>query len=371
MSKWVRSMSAVAGTLLVAASLGACGSSGDNSTGASSSTSGGDSTAASSAPLAGKKIGISPYWLDESNTLYTDGMKKYLTAQGAEVTILNPNADAAKQRDQVNTFITDHYDAVILEPINAASAVPMLRQLQNSDIRTALFWNVPPADQMQGLKAPVFEVNNFDSFEAAGKAAAAYVKDKMHQDPKAIIFDNPSNPINHARAVGFEQGLKSAAPNADVLFNDSVELNGPAARAKMADLLQSYPEANVIMPNIGEAAVGAYGALKAAGRGKADDKVAKTEYVLASDPDSQLMDMFVDPSTSVIDMVQTELADGGVEVGKVVEQMLQSPDWKQMDQRQAVPSRLMSRDCAAAAKEFAEQSSSLKDYRPVDCSKAS
>lgn len=317
--------------------------------------------------LEGKQVGISPYWLDDANTIYTNAMKDYLSDLGAEVTILNPEGDAAKQRADVNSFVTNGFDAVVLCPVNTASTVPMLRELQDKGIRTVLFWNVPTDEEMQGLTAPIFELNDYETFKQAAHAAAQYVTGTMGDEPKAIIFDDASNPVLHARAQGFEDGLLEADPNAQVLFRDKVEFDIDGARAKLADLLLAYPEVNVISPSNGQAAIGAYSALQAAGRGTAVDKVADTEYLLLTDATNATMDILLDPSKSGIDLVQGLQRDGGFDVGETVEQMLLTDDWKSMGGRKAVPSRLMSHECTEAAEQFASQNSELQDFKAIDC----
>ncbi len=321
-------------------------------------------------PLNGKKIGISPYWLDSGNTIYTNGMKSYFEPKGASVTILNPNGDAATQRAEVNEFITAKYDAVILCPVNAAQEVDYLRKLQDAGIRTLLFWNVVPQDQMQGLKAPVYQLNDYEAFKQAGMKAVHYVKDVMHETPRAVIWDDASNPVLHARANGFEDGLKAADPNVTILFRDNVDFTVNGSRAKMQNLLTAYPNMNIISPSNGAAAAGIWAALTAAGRGKANDKVAKTEYLLECDPNDANMRRFLDPSTSVIDMVNIQMWEGGIEVAKQTEAMLSDPNWKDVSLVSAVPSMLMSHDCAMAAEQYSAQNSTLKDYRPISCDDA-
>jgi ABC-type sugar transport system substrate-binding protein len=363
-----RTRAALAGLAIITLGLAACA--GGNGAGTPSAsgqaTSGQTSTAL---PLAGKQIGVTPYWLDDANTIYTNAIKDYLSGLGAEVTVLNPEGDAAKQHADVNSFVTNGFDAVVLCPVNTASAVSMLKELQDKGIRTALFWNVPTDEEMQaaGLTAPIFELNDYDMFKEAAAKAVEYVTGTMHQDPKAIIFDDPSNPVLHARAQGFEDGLRAADPNVQVLFRDKVEFDINGARAKLADLLLAYPEANIISPSNGQAALGAYSALQSAGRGKAVDKVADTEYLLLTDATNATMDILLDPSKSGIDLVQGLQRDGGVEVGKAVEKMLLSDDWKSMGGRQAVPSRLMSHSCTDAAEQFASQNSELQDFKAIDC----
>jgi ABC-type sugar transport system substrate-binding protein len=347
--------------------VGGCGSNpgGDSGNPQTSAGAGGDVDK----PLAGMKVAVSPYWLDAGNLLLASGVETYLEGKGAEVTVFNPDGDAEKQRNDINTFVTDRYDAVVLCPVNTASSVPLLTDLQEAGIPTALFWNVPSADEMGDRHAPVFELNDHDSFKAAALNAVEYVTQTMKQDPKAIILDDPSNPVLHARAVGFQEGLEAADPKVEILWMDTADFTQDGARAKMADLLVSYPEVNIIAPPNGESALGVYSALRAAGRGEAVDHVSKTEYLVLTDTNNALVELMLDPSTSAVDLVQVMQLDGGAAIGKKIEEMLNNPDWINMDSREVTPSRLMSHECEAAAQEFASQNSVLDDFTPIDCSK--
>jgi ribose transport system substrate-binding protein len=338
--------------------------------GESQGTSAGDQ-GKSGLPLDGMKIGITPYWLDSGNLVYTTSIKNYLEERGADVSVLNPNGDAAVQRDQVNVFITAGYDAVVLCPVNPGQQIALLKKLQDANIPTVLFWNVVPEGEMEkeGLHAPVFVLNDYETYREAAKKAVEYVRKNLGEEPKVIIFDDPSNPVLHARANGFQDGLLEAAPNAEILFRDFIKFTQNDARTKMQDLLLTYPEVNIIQPSNAEAGSGAYAALRAAGRGEAVDKIAKTEYILFEGPNNARLDFFLDPSTSIIDFVLIDFVGGGIEIGKKVEEMLGNENWKEMGGRMVVPSELMAHDCETAAAQFAEQYSILDDFEPIDCSK--
>ena len=114
---------AVAGTMAV--SLAACGSSASSAPASSSeATSEAATSAAESAAESvvettqGGKVGVCIYKFDDAfMTTYRNALQEILEGKGYEVTIVDGNNDQAKQNEQINTFITQGVDALIINPV--------------------------------------------------------------------------------------------------------------------------------------------------------------------------------------------------------------------------------------------------------------
>ena len=119
---------AVAGTMAV--SLAACGSSASSAPASSEATSEAATSAAESAAESvvettqGGKVGVCIYKFDDAfMTTYRNALQEILEGKGYEVTIVDGNNDQAKQNEQINTFITQGVDALIINPVDRKSVV--------------------------------------------------------------------------------------------------------------------------------------------------------------------------------------------------------------------------------------------------------
>ena len=82
--------------------------------------------AAGDAELAGKKVGVCIYqFSDNFMTLFRTELENYLVSQGFSadnITIVDGANDQATQTGQIDNFITDKVDVLIINPVNSSSA---------------------------------------------------------------------------------------------------------------------------------------------------------------------------------------------------------------------------------------------------------
>ena len=147
---------ALAGCMAV--SLAACGGSASTSTAASESTAPAESTsvaesAAESAAESvteatqGGKVGVCIYKFDDAfMTTYRNALQEILEGKGYEVTIVDGNNDQAKQNEQINTFITQGVDALIINPVMTSAADQIISTVKGADVPTVLINREPTAD---------------------------------------------------------------------------------------------------------------------------------------------------------------------------------------------------------------------------------
>ena len=153
---------AVAGCMAV--SLAACG--GSASTAASSEAASTESAATSAAESAaesvteatqGGKVGVCIYKFDDAfMTTYRNALQEILEGKGYEVTIVDGNNDQAKQNEQINTFITQGVDALIINPVMTSAADQIISTVKGADVPTVLINREPTADQMSAYDKLVY-----------------------------------------------------------------------------------------------------------------------------------------------------------------------------------------------------------------------
>ena len=104
------------------AAMTACGGSSSTSTAASSAAA--SSTAASSAAASGSaNIGVCIYqFADNFMTLYRTDLEEYLKDMGYAVTIVDGKNDQNTQTEQINTFLQQGVDVLVINPVQTTSA---------------------------------------------------------------------------------------------------------------------------------------------------------------------------------------------------------------------------------------------------------
>lgn len=150
-------------TVGMAFSLAACGGSAPASS-APASSDPASSTPASSAPAdaaasaasdveqavpAGGKIGVCIYKFDDNfMTVYRNKLQEILEGKGYEVSIQDGNNDQAKQTEQINTFITQGFDALIINPVQTTAAASIIQLVKDAGIPTVIINREPTAEDM-------------------------------------------------------------------------------------------------------------------------------------------------------------------------------------------------------------------------------
>ena len=139
----------------VCLSLAACGG-----TNASTSDSGssGESQSAEATPTGEKlKVGVCIYKFDDAfMTTYRNALQSMLEEKGYEVTVVDGNNDQAKQTEQINTFITQGMDALIINPVMTSAADSIIAAVKQADIPTVIINREPTAEQMAAYEKVVY-----------------------------------------------------------------------------------------------------------------------------------------------------------------------------------------------------------------------
>ena len=115
--------------------LAGCGSSGNDSGSAGSE---GSTGAAGESSLADKKVGVCIYqFSDNFMTLFRGELENYLIEQGFSkdnISIVDGANDQATQSGQIDNFIADGVDVLIINPVNSSSAASITDKVVAADI---------------------------------------------------------------------------------------------------------------------------------------------------------------------------------------------------------------------------------------------
>ena len=104
-----------------------------------------------------KKVGVSIYKFDDNfMTTYRIALEEILKARGYEVTIVDGNNDQAKQTEQINTFITQGMNALIINPVMPSAASSTVSLVAGADMPTVFINREPTAEDMAGFNKLVY-----------------------------------------------------------------------------------------------------------------------------------------------------------------------------------------------------------------------
>mgnify|MGYP001036023201 CR=1 FL=1 len=116
-----RSFLAAAGVVTAAGVLTACG--GSSSSTAASSTAASSAAASSEAATGSANVGVCIYqFADNFMTLYRTDLEEYLKDKGYSVTIVDGKNDQNTQTEQINTFLQQGVDVLVINPVQTTSA---------------------------------------------------------------------------------------------------------------------------------------------------------------------------------------------------------------------------------------------------------
>jgi ABC-type sugar transport system substrate-binding protein len=278
---------------------------------ASAAYAGTNSSGSRSTPLAGKTVAWVMWGTDPYALAATGSFKKAAQAAGMKVILVDGKNDPVVQAKAINTLIAQHVAGIVWQPSDPASAVAPAKKIRAAGI-PLVFDQVSPSPSSHFTAPLVPSEHMAAETKKAGEDAANFVKNTLHQTPAIVDFDLVNVPLCHQqRMVPFVNGVKSVAPDAKIVFWDTVPVTKDGTLAKMENLLQANPNFNIFTGCGGDLIVGGFAGLQNAGRGKADAGVPKTEWVLMIDGTPEQLKYQLDQNASVVETIMQRPADSG------------------------------------------------------------
>lgn len=185
------------------------------------------------------------------------GLRQAADAHGYKLIVTSGDFDLAKQQSQIDNFIVQHVDAIIVCPVDSKGIAPAIKQA------TAAHIPVFTAD-IAAQGAPVVSHVASDNV-AGGRLAAEYIAKALHDRGDVGIIGEPEVQSTIDREAGFRDALKSH-PGITVVSS----LNGAGVRDRALkatdDMLQAHPSIDAIFAINDESALGALSSAQTRGR---------------------------------------------------------------------------------------------------------
>ena len=275
--------------------------------GCQSANQGGSGGSASSS--SGKRIGVT--LLTREHEFYRDleaGLKDAADKQGYQLTVTSGDFDLAKQQSQIENFVVQKMDAIIVCPADSKGIGPAIEQANNAGIPV---FTADIAAQSGRVVSHVASDNL-----AGGRLAADFIARAIGGEGSVGIIGQQEVQTGLDRENGFKEELAAKHPNIKVV----AVLNGGGVRDRSLkaaeDMLQGNSAIKAIFGINDDSALGALSAAEARGRG---DLVivgydATPEAVKAIQRGSQLKaDVAQQPrdlGAKTIDVIRTHFAGG-------------------------------------------------------------
>ena len=190
-----------------------------------------------------------------------DGMKKWAEAHpDVELSMVDARDDSAKQTGQVENFLAQGMDAIIVQPVGASATGSMSKMAIKAG-KPLVYINRKPEKLPQGVL--YCGSNSIDSgimnMEELGKCMGG-------KGNVVILLGELSNEATQARTDGIKKVIKEKFPDIKVTREQTADWTREKAKSVMENWLASGQEIDGVASNNDEMALGALQAIKAAGK---------------------------------------------------------------------------------------------------------
>jgi len=199
--------------------------------------------------------------LTEAHVFYQDlkrGMQQAADSLGMDLHIVAGEWDLARQTSQVQNFITQGMDAIVIAPVDSRGIVSAVEEANRAGIP------VFTADIAASGGQVVSHVASDNA--QGGRLVGTYLAQRLHGRGEVAILDQPTVTSVIDRVRGFREAL-AAYPGITVVAAPAVERGvRDVAKNKTDNLLQAHPDLAAIFGSNDDCALGALASVRAAGR---------------------------------------------------------------------------------------------------------
>jgi inositol transport system substrate-binding protein len=240
---FVKKIQLVVVSILIIALVAACG-------GAPGSGSGGDKIT----------IGVTMKFDDLWLTTLRDAMSDYAATQSdVELVMVDSKEDVATQLAQVENFVTQKVDAIIVIAANTDAADPMTKAAQDAGI-PLVYVNRLPSNLPEGISYVGSE-----SIQA-GIMQAEWIADKLGGKGNVVIMNGDLAQEAAQKRTEGEKQVFAKFPDIKIIREDTGNWSRDQGLSLMENWLASGDQIDAVASNNDEMAIGALQAIEAAGK---------------------------------------------------------------------------------------------------------
>ncbi len=208
------------------------------------------------------KIGVSIAVFDDVwLTFLRDSMTAWAEGKNIDLTIVDAKNDTAKQVGQIETFVAQGMQAIVVLPVDTAATGPMTKLAVSKKI-PLVYVNRQPSNLPKGN---VVYVGSF-SLDSGVMSMQELGKAMNGKGNLVILMGALDNEAAIARTDGVKKVIKSTFPAIKVIREQTGNWRREEGRTIMENWLASGDQIDGVAANNDEMALGALLALKAAGK---------------------------------------------------------------------------------------------------------
>ena len=206
------------------------------------------------------RIGLTMKFDDLWLTTLRDAMTEYAASQpGVELIAVDSKEDVATQLGQVENFVAQKVDAIIIIPANTDAADPMTKAAQDAGIPLVYVNRIP-----SNLPEGVVYVGS-DSIQA-GIMQAEWLAEQLGGQGNVVIMNGDlAQEAAQMRTEG-EKQVFAKFPDIKIIKEDTGNWSRDQGLALMENWLASGDQIDAVAANNDEMAIGALQAIEAAGQ---------------------------------------------------------------------------------------------------------
>ncbi len=248
--------------------------------------------ATADADLSGKKVGVCIYqFSDNFMTLFRNELQSYLESKGFKaenIEIVDGANDQATQTNQIQNFITEGVDVLIINPVNSSSAATITDMVTAANIPLVYINREPDKDEEKRWEDKKMAVTyvGCDARQSGtfqGEMIADLGIDKIDFNKNGMvdyvmIEGDPENVDAQYRTEFSIKALEEKGLKVNKLDDQVANWDQSQAQEKVASALAAHPDTEVVFCNNDAMALGALQSIQAANR-----TVGKDIYLVGVD----------------------------------------------------------------------------------------
>lgn len=252
--------------------------------------------AASNEPKTGEtaesfKVGITLQSLENSYWAGVFGeVEALMKGKGWNYTILACNDNSATQIQQIENYITNQVDLIMVHPSDPNAIEDYLKQAMDAGIKV-MVWD----DAMKNTDVN-WILDNTQLGYTIGSAAAEFINEHYSADNKAkvAVMNYPQTPILLERENGILSALKEIAGDKHEVIAQQPAIDAASALTNMESILQSNPDTKIVCSIGAGGDIGANEALMTVTEGKIPDDMG----IFSADATQQQLEAIVNGQAS-------------------------------------------------------------------------
>ena len=172
--------------------------------------------------------------------------------------IQDARGDIANQISQIENFITEKVDVIILQPFDTEALNDVVIQANEAGIPV-----IQINTRTTGGEYTYIGSNDYD----AGVMQGEFFKDKLPENAKiCLMLGTLGHSGQTERSRGWAESILKERPDIEVLAEQSGNWQRAQGMTMMEDWLQNYPQIDAVLSQNDEMIMGALEAIKASGR---------------------------------------------------------------------------------------------------------